>query len=710
MAIYDVNTVNLTRSGLAAYSGADAKLNYVMRRLDITKRVIRTAQVRSLFAIQLWTALNFLDTNIELDRLNREVDRALAAKLARDTEYNKLQAEAPAGTIVDPDDPRLPPYYLVQLPAETYERYNVWDGVLRYGATFNPDILREHKGVFPRIDPGSPRGIREEIETLALSGDALAIYAIDGYQEEHQKFVQYVKDRLGEVREEISVSEVELVNLTADPAIYDTTVVLDVTVAPVPEAFEALGILYPHGEIPEDIAESIQDELDKLFAESLPAYQREPYIDRVSSESILQGCPIDARLTFAQILIDLGYNREVRSTGENLNNQKPRTGDGIDDNNDGSFRLKERIVGLDLLLKTRPAPPPPVTPPPPPPVDPTELPPELPPFVDPPVEPPPVDPDLGELPPPDDPNIVTLRAETRCYTTKRNDGRPNFDGAYNTLAIGSRIRYITRQTFNKPGGGWELWWFVNPPSGDGFSSSQCYILINQQAGTPPVNQVRGDEVGRIKTRVDGLAKDLRDTIAFVNSPDYRRNLGLATGGLGGAVAGGLATIPFIAGATALGTAASGIAGGLALGAPLGVTIVGTVTGVVAAVSVSVPAVVGIAATAPFIIGGVVVGGVLGAATLGILGASTGATANRPPLDQATRLRLQAQVGALLNEYALIARRFGLEGDDDITLADLQASPAWQALNARNNPAAFDVVITLGNIRNTIIAANRALAR
>ena len=365
---YDINEINLTRSGLAAYLGANAKLDYVMRTLDNAKPIVRQAQVLSVLRLELYAALRFLNVSREIDRLNAEVDRVLVARQAYDDAFQRLQSNAGAGVVIAPDDPRLPPNYVVtpQTEERIAARYPDLTPILYYGRTFNPVILEEQRGILASIDPGEFDSIRAQIENLTLSVDALVIHAVDGYQEEHRKLVAYMNQKLEEVQQEVEVSEGELIKVSTDHT-YDTTAVLDVTMTPLPEDFEELGLLYPHNIDPQDNIDLIRAELATLFGGVIPTRQQETYLNQVSSESVLQGCPIDARLSFCTNLINLAYNYEVRSTGLNAENAKAGAGVGIDNNNNDSFNLKQRIVALDRRLKRLQPAPPPVGPPPVPP-------------------------------------------------------------------------------------------------------------------------------------------------------------------------------------------------------------------------------------------------------------------------------------------------------------------------------------------------------
>ena len=115
------------------------------------------------------------------------------------------------------------------------------------------------------------------------------------------------------------------------------------------------------------------------------------------------------------------------------------------------------------------------------------------------------------LEPADDPNIRALTRGTVCYSTRRPDGRPNPDGASTTISSGQRIRFVSNQRFNKPGGGWEQWWTVNPPSGTGFSSSVCYILIASSFDFP--EQVAQDRDNATAISLLNRREEWRDLIA-----------------------------------------------------------------------------------------------------------------------------------------------------------------------------------------------------
>ena len=102
---YDINEINLTRSGLAAYQGANRKLDYIMRRLDQQKVTARLQQVLSLLRVSIYTSLKLLDTIREVDRLNTEIDKVLVARQEYDEAFERLQSNAGAGVVIAPDDP-----------------------------------------------------------------------------------------------------------------------------------------------------------------------------------------------------------------------------------------------------------------------------------------------------------------------------------------------------------------------------------------------------------------------------------------------------------------------------------------------------------------------------------------------------------------------------------------------------------------------------
>ena len=300
---YDINEINLTRSGLAAYQGANRKLDYIMRRLDQQKVTARLQQVLSLLRVSIYTSLKLLDTIREVDRLNTEIDKVLVARQEYDEAFERLQSNAGAGVVIAPDDPRLPANYVVpaQTPEEIERRYPDRISVLYYGRTYNPDILAEQRGKLASIDPGEFDSVRAQIEDLTLSVDALTLHSIEGYQEEHRKLVAYMDTQIENVQTNLGVDEGELIKVSADHT-YDTTAVLDVTMAPAVETFEALGTLYPHNTTRQGTIDIITAELAALFGGAIPTRQQEAYLGRVSSESVLQGCPIDARLLFLSLI------------------------------------------------------------------------------------------------------------------------------------------------------------------------------------------------------------------------------------------------------------------------------------------------------------------------------------------------------------------------------------------------------------------------